>query len=307
MKNNLKPVRPLTAEVELALIKKKLKHFTTENPVNYWLDTGSKELNRVLGSEDKGLAYGKLYELAGWESNGKTALTKKLMGMAQKDGARCGWVDLEGSWDPEWASSLGVAAEEVVVFRLDVGKFGNESEERMQYGEELFEEVELWLDRCKRKYPNGRVFLGVDSIAAIVTEEEEAAGVANQNMRTKISQAPFLSRLLRRWVARARTANAMIFFINQLRVSPGVLFGNPEYTPGGNAVRLYASIRARMRRKGKPILKSGKRIGIKGMLMNYKNKAGGGSREGHECGYKLFYDGTIKYVDADEIKIEGAE
>jgi recombination protein RecA len=296
-----------SAEAELALIRKKLKHFTTKQPTKYWLDTGDKHLNSTFGSERDGVPYGKLFELAGWESNGKTAQMLKLMGMAQKDGAKAAEVDLEGSWDPEWARQLGVNPEEVLVFQPEIGLFGDEKEERMQYGEEVFEEVDLWLKRCKKQNPNGRIFLGVDSIAAIMTEEDEVAGIENQNMRTKISQATFLSRLLRRWVALARATNAMMFFINQLRVSPGVMFGNPEYTPGGNAVRLYSSVRVRMRRKGKPILKGGKKVGIKGKLQNYKNKAGNGSREGFECGYKLYFDGKLKYVDVDEIKIEGTE
>jgi recombination protein RecA len=314
----------LSPEGELALIRKKLKHFTLERQVRYWLDTGSSRLNGILGSKEKGLPYGKMYEIAGFESQGKTALMKKLAGIAQKDGAKVAWVGLEDSYDPDWAVNLGLNPEEVYLFEPQiVGTMDDEDDEekpskakekkrkklqkagRLQTAEELLEEVEEWMRQQHMKNPNGRLFVAVDSIAAMLTEEEAAAGIQDQNMRTKVSLASFLSRFLRRWVAMVSMYNAMVLFANQLRINPGQMFGNPEYTVGGNAVRLYSAVRIRMRRKGKKILKGGNEIGIKGTMTNWKNKAGGGSREGGQIGYKLYFDGKIKYVDVDDIKTEG--
>jgi recombination protein RecA len=307
MKQQSTKTRPsLTPEAELSLIRKKLKHFTTEKAVKYWLDTGSPLLNSVFGSEEKGLPYGKMFELAGMESQGKTALMMWLGGLAQKDGAKVGWVDLENSWDPEWATALGLDPEQVYLFKPQIGTFGKETEERQHTAEELLTEVEEWIKKKGRENPDGRIFCCVDSIAAMLTEEEAAGGIQDQNMRTKVSLASFLSQLLRRWVALVANYNVMLPFINQLRVAPGA-WGNPEYTPGGNAVKLYASVRVRMRRKSKKILKGGKAIGIKGTLTNWKNKAGSGSREGLSTGYKLYYKGKLKYIPAEDVKNEGTE
>lgn len=214
----------LTPEAELALIQKTLKH-PARDDVTYWLDTGDKLLNSVLGSETRGIPYGKLIEAAGWESHGKTALLYRVAGVAQKDGARIGIWDLEEAWDPEWARRCGIDPENVIIFRPVVGFFGNEKKKRPITAEEQAEQVEMWLDRCNEQNPGGRIFLGVDSIAAIATAEEEEASISTQNMRTKISTASFLSFLLRRWQKRAASYNAIVFVVNQIRVKPGVAFG----------------------------------------------------------------------------------
>jgi recombination protein RecA len=293
-------------EAEIAAIKRKLKQFTTLKPVKYWLDTGNELLNSVFGSKANGIPYGKIIEISGNESNGKTAIMLKIMAMAQKDGAKIGVLDLENSWDPDWAESLGLDAGNVYIFRPEIGTFGTEKEERMTSAEELFDLAHHWIKRMSEKNPNGRMVLGIDSVAAIMTDEEAAAGIQDQNMRTKVSISAFLSLLLRRWVAVAANRNVLMVFINQIRMTPGA-WGNPETTPGGRALKHYAAIRVRMNRKGKKILKEGKAIGIKGIMTNWKNKAGGGSREGKTAGYKMYYKGVFKYVDAEEIKSEGAE
>jgi recombination protein RecA len=297
---------PLTPEAEVALIKKKLKHFTTLRPVRYWLDTGKPELNMVFGSEGKGIPYGKMIELSGFESHGKTAELYELASYAQKDGAEVGIVDLEWSWDSGWARQRGLDPDKVIVFKPEIGTFGSETEERMTTGEEVFEEAELWMRRAHARNPEGRIFLGVDSIAAILPEEEAAAGIQEQNMRTKVSLAAFLSRLLKRWVAMAANYNVMMILVNQLRTAPGA-WGDPTYTPGGNAIRFYSAVRVRMYRKGKKLLKGGNPVGIKGLLSNWKNKAGEGSREGLKVGYKMYYNGRSKYVSAEEIKSDSGE
>lgn len=296
----------MTPAQELAAIKKKLKHFTTDKQVQYWLNTGNKQLNAVFGSRENGIPYGKIIEISGFESHGKTAEMLSLAALAQRDGAAVGILDLEQSWDPDWARQRGLDPEKVYVFRPEIGLFDKEKEERMTTGEELFEEVELWMKNKHTENPDGRIFLGIDSIAAVLVEEEASAGIQNQNMRTKVSLASFLSLLLRRWVAMVMGLNAMVVMVNQLRIAPGQ-WGDPSYTPGGNAVKFYSAVRVRVRRKGKKILKGGSPIGIKGVMSNYKNKAGGASQEGARVGFKLYYNGKTKYVDADEIKSEANE
>jgi recombination protein RecA len=299
----MKKTTAITPEQEICLIKKKLKQFTTLKPVKYWLDTGDHRLNGVLGSKEQGVPYGKIFEIFGNESNGKTAIMLYLMSLAQRDGAKIGILDLESSWDPTWARSLGLNDAEVYVFRPEIGTFGNEKEERITSAEELFDLAEHWMKECSEKNPSGRIVLGIDSVAGIMTEEDAAAGIQDQNMRTMVSIPRFMSQLLRSWVAISANRNAMIVFINQMRMTPGA-WGNPETTPGGRALKHYAAIRVKMNRKGKKILREGKPVGIKGVISNWKNKAGGGSREGKSVGYKMYYKGVFKFVSPDEIKSE---
>lgn len=298
--NKTKEKKESTPEQELALIRKKLKHPTRED-TRYWLDTGNPKLNSVLGSEEKGLPYGKMFEVSGWESHGKTALMYEVAGYAQRDGATVAIWDLENTWDPLWARQRGLDPDKVMVFSPVMGVFGNEKQKRMITAEEQCQEIEMWMQLKNEANPDGRMFLGVDSVAAISPKDEEEAGL-EQNMRTKVSIASLLSWLLKRWQNLALNYNAMIFLLNQIRLSPGVRFGNPEYSPGGNALRFYCAIRAKVHRKSGKLLKNGKSVGFKGTITNRKNKSGEASREGIKIGFKFFFTGRSKYVDESEVK-----
>jgi len=297
----LAPHRELTPDEELLLIKKKLQFFTTLQPVRMWLDTKDSYLNSVFGSLQRGIPYGKIIELSGRESHGKTALAIHLAARAQKDGATVIVVDLEFSFDEVWATKLGLDMKKVYVIRPELAQVGKEKGERMITAEEQLLIVQRLLDRIHRKNRDGKIYVLVDSIAAMLTAEEAAAGIQGQNMRTKVSLATFMSTLMREWVGMIYNYNVMMMFVNQIRVAPGA-WGNPEYTPGGNALRFYAALRVRMTRLGKKILKNGRPIGIRGRLTNWKNKAGGGSREGASSGYKLYYDGMMKFIPAEQVK-----
>jgi recombination protein RecA len=303
--NKVKAARPqdIDPEVELAAIRKKLQHPTRED-IKYWLDLGNPYLNRVMGSEAMGMPYGKQFEMSGWESHGKTAILYEIAGLAQKDGAQVGIWDLEDSTDDEWMTKRGVDTAKVMKFKPLVGLFKGENKKRPITAEEQAEEIELWMDRCYERSPSGRIFLGVDSIAGMMTKEEEAKGISEQNMRTKVSVPQFLGYLQKRWQKRCSNYNAIILWINQLRIAPGA-WGNPEYTPGGNSMRFWATVRVKVRRimseKGR-IRKQGKVIGFKGTIQNYKNKAGEDSHEGAVIGFKLLQDGRSKYVSANEVK-----
>lgn len=290
----------LTPEEELALIREKLKHPTREE-IKYWLDTGDNRLNSVIGSEAHGFPYGKQLEIAGWESHGKTSLLYELIAAGQKDGAKAAIWDLEDSSDEAWMTARGVDYSKVVLFKPMVGKFGGEQKKRMITAEEQCEEIEMWMDMNYARNKEGRMIIGVDSVAAIMTEEEEAHGITEQNMRTKVSIASFLTFLLKRWQKRASNYNALIIWVNQLRHAPGK-WGNPEYTPGGNAMRFYCASRIKVRRVSGKILKAGEQVGFKGIIQNWKNKAGEGSKEGLVTGFKQYYDGRLKYVDVEDVK-----
>lgn len=292
-----KLVRLSPAE-EVKAIQEALGHVAEETRVRDWLDTGFPELNRVFGSEASGIPYGKIVELSGFESHGKTALTLMLAGLAQKDGAHVGWLDLENSFDPAWASLRGLDPDQTYLFESIVGTFGKEKAPRLIAAQELCEQVEMWILRKHAQDQNCKLFLGVDSVAALLTEDELNSGLSGANMRTNVSQAAFLSRLLRKWVAYAKAYNVTMIFINQIRVKPGVMFGNPEYTTGGNALPFYASIRVRMRRvKGGKIEDAAKRtVGVRGTLTNHKNKAGGGSQPDAKIGFKMIFAGDTKFM-----------
>jgi RecA/RadA recombinase len=295
-------------EAELALIRKALKHPTTED-LKYWLDTGNPLLNKVLGSEEMGLAYGKQYEIAGWESHGKSALLYYLISRAELDGSQIGIWPLEPLADDSWLKKRGIQhPERIIKFEPVVGYFKGEKKKRPITAEEQCDEIEMWMDNCYEKNPDGRIFLGVDSIAGMMTEEEETKRVSEQNMRTKVSVASFLSHLTKRWQKRVTAYNGMLVWVNQIRVAPGK-WGNPEYTMGGNAMRYACASRVRVKRMGKAgrILKNGKCIGFKGTIQNWKNKVGDDSREGTQIGFKQLFDGRSKYVPISEVKPEQDE
>ena len=292
-----------TSEDEVEYVRGGLEHYSTEGEhTQYWMDTGEPRLHSVLGSEAKGIPYGKIFEIFGPESQGKTTLALDLLASAQVEGAECAWIDLESSWDPDYAASRGVDTEKVRLFQPYIGTFGKSKEQRLITAEELLEEVEAWMELKHRKNPDGKIFAGLDSLAALLTEVEASGGIADQNMRTNFALPTFLSKLLRRWVAYMRVYNVMLILINQVRTKPNV-YGDPEDSPGGKALRLYCHIRVKIRRSaGGQVKKNGKQIGIKGVITNIKNKAGGGSIEKLKIGYKIYFDGSAKFIEAEEVK-----
>lgn len=278
-------------------VRKKLKHYTAEKKATYWLDTGSPELNSALGSREYGLPYGKMYEIHGKESCGKTAMLLELAGKAQRDGAAVAWLDAEGSWDDVWAEIRGIDITKIAVFRPYVGTFGNERAPRISTAEDLFQELKTWVKQASRKYK--KIFVGVDSIPALLpaaadVEEDDTS------MFTKLSLASYLSGLMQRLIGDVIHYNIMLFYINQLRTKP-TRFGSGEYTSGGNAVKFYCSVRAKMKRatKGGVILgrKTNKQIGIMGFLTNIKNKAGKGSVENIQIQYKILFRKPSKFME----------
>jgi len=305
--------RELTPQEEIVLIQRKLGHAVAkEKPVKYWLDLGEPLLHSTLGSPE-GIPYGKIIGLDGWESHGKTALAIHIAGKAQEDGADIGWIDPEDSLDAKWASKRGLDVSKVAHFKTELMDIKNKSgvvvDQRLKTAQEICEEAEAWIKLKHSKRPNGRLVVGIDSITSFLVEDESDAGIENQNMRTKSSLAQFVGQLFRRWTAVATTYNVMFIAINQIRLAPGVKFGNPEYNPGGKALHFYASVFARVRRAGGAggrLRQDGKVIGMQGIVRNVKNKSGEGSEEKNSVGFKIYWSQPgIKFLPWEKIKDEG--
>jgi recombination protein RecA len=302
-----------TASDELAKIRAKLGHLTMEWQPSKMLDTGVPDLNEVLGNRETGLTFGRIMEISGWESQGKTAIALCLAALAQKQGAWIIWIDFENSFDPTWAVARGLDLDKVIVIAPYVGSFntkkkkkGEEEEEiqvaskkmRLATAQELCEEGEAAMAQISKHCD--KIMMIVDSIPAMLPEGEQADGLSGANMRTNMDLPMFLSRLLRRWIGMAQAYNTMVVLINQLRQKP-IGFGDPDYTPGGNAVRFYCHVRVRMyRSKGGVIKRKGKTVGMQGIIRNVKNKSG--SAERAKVGFKLYFQGPMEFLPAAELE-----
>lgn len=317
----------------LNLIRESLGHVPNKWRPSEWLDTKIPELNLVLGHPTRGIPYGRITEMSGWESQGKTALSLTFAALAQHDGARVVWGDVENSFDARWARLRGFlpcvckgedhsckhcGGEDSATFGLDndkliliqpyVGKFTKldkktkkrvqEKEARLSNAQELCGELEqaMCLGGATKSV------LVLDSIAALLTSGESDAGIEDQNMRTSLDLPLFMGKLLRRWVGLGQVHNTWITLINQLREGPSKGgFGDPTYSPGGNAPLFYSHTRVRVARVfGSKIIDKGKIIGIKGVMKALKNKSGG--EEGAEVGYKIMFRGPVQFVPAKEVK-----
>jgi len=300
--------RDLTPAEEKALIERELGRRQFIKPVKYWLDTGSKPLNAVLGSPDYGLAYGKMIEIFGPNSHGKTMLSLLIAGLAQRQGATVAWVDFEQCLDQAWVEAQGVDYSKLHIFTMELQEFKGEKEPRLETAQEVLERAETWMKNRFNRDSEGRLLVVVDSLAAMEVEEEAAAGLTNQNMRTNMSLPSFLSKFSKRWMGRAAVYNAMIIMINQIRTSPKA-YGNPEYAPGGNAKNHAFSVRATVRRvKGGRIMQGPIIVGLRGVIKNIKNKTGGGSLEGAEVGFETrFGKKKWRFPSASAVRKESSE
>lgn len=307
---------------DLSRIRSKLGRLTHERKPTGFMDLG-EDLNSVLGDPDRGLAWGKIVEIAGMPSNGKTVIAIDIAASAQAQEAHVIWNDFENSFDQpiepngtDWYSRRGLIchrgdpkrgikpADNFTLIQPYVGRFGKEKEDRLVTAEELIEECEGVMAAVHRKKPGKPILIITDSVTAMLPDEEAVAGLTGQNMRTNMALPFFMGKLLRRWTALLQNFDASAIFINQLRTNPAAYFGDGSYTPGGNALPFYAHVRIRMKRigKGGRMLKNGKLIGIKGLLINYKNKAGG--VEGLKVGYKIFNSGKSRFMEASVIEKE---
>ena len=190
------------------------------------ISTGSLQLDIALGIG--GLPVGRIVEIYGPESSGKTTLTLSLVAQAQKGGSTCAFVDAEHALDPDYAAKLGVNVDDLLVSQPDTG-------------EQALEITDMLVR-------SGAVSVViVDSVAALVPRAEIEGDMGDTHVGL---QARLMSQALRKLTGSIKQAHCLVVFINQIRMKIGVMFGNPETTTGGNALKFYASVRLDIRRTG---------------------------------------------------------
>ena len=188
------------------------------------ISTGSLTLDLALGVG--GLPMGRIIEIYGPESSGKTTLTLELIAQAQKKGKVCAFIDAEHALDPVYAKKLGVQIEDLIISQPDTG--------------------EQALEICETLVRSGGIdVVVIDSVAALVPKAEIEGDMGDNHVGL---QARLMSQALRKLTGIIKQANCMVVFINQLRMKIGVMFGNPETTTGGNALKYYASVRLDIRK-----------------------------------------------------------
>lgn len=188
------------------------------------IPTGSIGLDAALGVG--GVPRGRIVEIFGPESSGKTTLTLHIVAEAQKRGGVCAYIDAEHAMDPEYAKKLGVKLDELLISQPDTG------EQALEIVESLVRSGKLDV-------------IVVDSVAAL-TPKDEIEGDMGQSHVGK--QARLMSQALRKLTAITARSKTIVIFINQIRMQIGVMFGNPETTPGGKALKFYTSVRMDIRR-----------------------------------------------------------
>lgn len=207
------------------------------------ISTGSIGLDAALGVG--GLPRGRIVEVFGPESSGKTTLTLHVIAEAQKIGGICAFIDAEHAMDPEYAKRLGVKIDELLISQPDTG-------------EQALEIVESLVRSGKMDV------IVIDSVAAL-TPRDEIEGDMGQSHMGK--QARLMSQALRKLTAIVAKSKTIVIFINQIRMQIGVMFGNPETTPGGKALKFYTSVRLDIRRiaqikKGEEIMGGRTRVKV---------------------------------------------
>ena len=190
------------------------------------ISTGSLGLDLALGIG--GLPKGRIVEIYGPESSGKTTLALHVVAEAQKQGGTCAYVDAEHALDPIYARKLGVKIDDLLISQPDTG------EQALEIADTLVRSGTISV-------------LVVDSVAALVPKAELEGDMGDQHMGL---QARLMSQALRKLTASVARTNTLVIFINQIRMKIGVMFGNPETTTGGNALKFYASVRMDIRRIG---------------------------------------------------------
>mgnify|MGYP000595518106 FL=1 len=190
------------------------------------ISTGSLSLDLALGIG--GLPKGRVTEIYGPEASGKTTLALQVVAEAQKSGGICGFIDAEHALDPIYAKKLGVKTDELLISQPDTG------EQALEIADTLIKSGSISV-------------LVIDSVAALTPRAELEGEMGDHHVGL---QSRLMSQALRKLTSSISKTNTMVIFINQIRMKIGIMFGNPETTSGGNALKFYASVRIDIRRIG---------------------------------------------------------
>ena len=254
--------------------------------VEQGIPTGSISLDLALGG--RGIPRGRVVEIFGPESSGKTTLTLHIIANVQKGAGVAAFIDAEHALDPSWARRLGVNLEELLVSQPDTG--------------------EQALEICELLVRSNAVDLVViDSVAALIPRAEIEGDMGDPQMGL---QARLMSQALRKLTGAINRSRCTVIFINQLREKIGVMFGNPETTPGGRALKFYSSVRIDIRRTAS-IKDADKTIGNRTRARVVKNKIAPPFRDAEfdimfDCGISAAGDLLDLAVDCEVVSKSGA-